>query len=79
MAEVIAEKAMAGLPESPEASGARETEGKLAIDKLFFNNLLLLGFEAAALSKKYNIVLNADMFKRSNPKVRGRVCWPRQR
>lgn len=48
---------------------AAEPEEKVSIERLFYDNLLLLGFEAAALAKKYNASLGPDMFRRSNPKA----------
>lgn len=44
-------------------------EEKLSVERLFYDNLLLLGFEPAALEKKYGATLDANMFKRSNPKA----------
>ena len=53
----------------PLAMEAAEPEEKLSVERLFYDNLLLLGFEAGALTKKYGASLGADMFRRSNPKA----------
>ena len=42
---------------------------KLSVEKMFFSNLLLLGFDTQQNELKYKIPFSHDMFK--NPNVKG--------
>lgn len=44
-------------------------DDRLAVERIWFSNTLLLGFDAAQNEKKYRMSFSHDMFK--NPNVKG--------
>jgi hypothetical protein len=46
-----------------------DAEHSLSMEKVFFNNLLLLGFDVQQNEKKYKIAFHHEMFR--NPNVKG--------
>jgi HAUS augmin-like complex subunit 6 N-terminus len=44
-------------------------DDKLSVERIWFSNTLLLGFDVAQNEKKYRIPFSHDMFK--NPNVKG--------